>query len=314
MSKHSLLLTMLITCTALFCSASPASAQPWRVGTWKTAQTYQPYFYEQFSEGQEVRVFPFTNPADQKAALLAGSLDMTGTTLAHAIASASRGEPIVIVAALCNKSSALVVGKDSSVQEVRDLKGLRIGYVPGTMHEILLREVLARNGLDSRRDVSLVRVDFFDMGLALARNDIDAFLSGEPFPSLAVHQGYGRILAHPYFDDSIGPINAAMIVARRTVEQRPDLVQRMVDVHVRATKHLLDNEEEWLQAAADFGTPLEVLRLAAENIELAWEMNETFIRQVAALGRRMLELGLIEREPDYDRLIDPRFVARFAAE
>ena len=214
MFKCSWMFIFLMIGSALTGSGFHASSQPWRVGTWKTAQTIQPYFYERFAGGQEVRVFPFTNPADQKAALLAGSLDMTGTTLAHAIASASRGEPIVIVAALCNKSSALVVATDSSVQEAGDLKGLRIGHVPGTMHEILLREVLARSGLDPRRDVALVRVDFFDMGLALARGDIDAFLSGEPFPSLAVHQGYGRILAHPYFDDSIGPVNAAMIVAR----------------------------------------------------------------------------------------------------
>jgi len=42
----------------------------------------------------------FTNNSSQKTALLAGSLDMCGTTLAHAIHSASRGQPIVVVAAL----------------------------------------------------------------------------------------------------------------------------------------------------------------------------------------------------------------------
>ena len=65
------------------------------------------------------KVFPFTNPADQKTALLAGSLDMTGTTLAHAIQSAVMGQPVVVVAALCNKCSALVVRKDGPVQTDR---------------------------------------------------------------------------------------------------------------------------------------------------------------------------------------------------
>jgi NitT/TauT family transport system substrate-binding protein len=283
-------------------------AESWRVGTWKTAQTIQPFFYEQFAQGHSVDVFPFTNPADQKAALLAGSLDMAGTTLAHAVVAASRGEPVVVVAALCHKSSALVVGHNAPVQDIAQLKGLRIAYVPGTMHEILLREALVRNGLDPRQDVTLMRVDFFDMGLALARGDIDAFLSGEPFPSLAVHHGYGRVLSHPYFDDSIGPINAALIVARTTVERRPDLVQRMVSTHARATRHLVAHQDEWLAEAARFGTPLEVLRIAAANMELAWAMDQAFIRQVAALGARMLELGFIDREPDYERLIDLRFV------
>ncbi len=113
------------------------------MGTWKTAQTIQPFFYEEYlPQGDRLALFTFTNPADQKTALLAGSLDMCGTTLAHAIQSASMGQPVVVVAALCNKASALVVKKDGPVTTEADLKGKKIGYVPGTMHEILLRETL----------------------------------------------------------------------------------------------------------------------------------------------------------------------------
>jgi NitT/TauT family transport system substrate-binding protein len=84
-----------------------------QVGTWKTAQTIQPFFYNRFlAPPDSIQIFPFTNPADQKTALLAGSLDMCGTTIAHAIHSASLGQPVVLVAALCNKCSALVVKKD----------------------------------------------------------------------------------------------------------------------------------------------------------------------------------------------------------
>lgn len=111
-------------------------------------------------------------------ALIAGSLNICGTTIAHAIHSVSQGQPVVVVAALCNKCSALVVKKDGPVRQVSDLKGKKIGYVPGTMHEILLRETLTPNGLNPNRDVRLNRVDFFDMGMALVRGGIDAFLSG----------------------------------------------------------------------------------------------------------------------------------------
>ena len=137
-----------------------AAAETLRVGTWKTAQTIQPWFYQDAIEGQDrVQVFAFTNPADQKTALLAGSLEMTGTTLAHAIQSAAMGQPVVVVAALCNRCSALVVAKNGPIRSVAELKGRKIGYVPGTMHEILLREALLREGLQPDRDVRLVRID-----------------------------------------------------------------------------------------------------------------------------------------------------------
>ncbi|MBU1275753.1 MAG: NrtA/SsuA/CpmA family ABC transporter substrate-binding protein [Proteobacteria bacterium] len=293
----------------LLAAGRPALAQsPWRVGTWKTAQTIQPFFYQQFLPGQKLEVFPFTNPADQKMALLAGSLDMCGTTLAHAIHSASRGEPVVVVAALCNKCSALVVQKDSPIQSIKDLAGKKIGYVPGTMHEILLREALTKNGINPNKDVKLVRVDFFDMGLALARGSIDAFLSGEPFPTLAVLQGYGRILAYPYYGGGVGAINAGMLVTKETIDKHPQLVAALVAAHAASTEYLKTHPKQWLQRAATFGTPLKVLEKAAPNMELAWNMDQGFIKRVRALGGRMKALGIISREPDYHKLIDLSFV------
>lgn len=288
---------------------SSLAAEKVPVGTWKTAQTIQPFFYQQFlPESLQAEVFSFTNPADQKTALLAGSLKMTGTTLAHAIHSASLGQPIVIVAALCNKCSALVVRKDGPIQSAADLKGKTIGYVPGTMHEILLRETLVRNGLSPEKDVKLVRVDFFDMGTALATGGIDAFLSGEPFPTLAVSKGYGRVLSYPYYGESIGTINAGMIVKRSTIKENPQLVADLVLAHAKASQYLTQHQDEWLKAASEFGTSLDILQLAAVNMELGWNMDDNFVRQTKALGQRMQELGIISRQPDYDRLFDLSFV------
>lgn len=303
------LLAMALTCLLL--SALPAWTAELRVGSWKTAQTIQPWFYKDVVEGKDsVQVFAFTNPADQKTALLAGSLEMTGTTLAHAIQSAAMGQPVVVVAALCNRCSALVVAKDGPIQTVADLKGRKIGYVPGTMHEILLREALLREGLQPDRDVRLVRIDFFDMGTALAQGAIDAFLSGEPLPSVAIEQGYGRLLTHPYYDETVGTINAAMLVTRRMIEEQPDTVQQLVTAHARATETLRQDRDRWLGRAEEFGTPRRVLELAAGNMELAWRMDAAFVERVKALGARMQALRLIERQPDYDQLIDLRFVDR----
>ncbi len=295
-------------------SASYAFAGNLKVGTWKTAQTIQPFFYHKYMTDNECRVFSFTNPADQKTALLAGSLDMCGTTLAHAIHSASLGQPVVVVAALCNKCSALVVRKDGPIHKIADLKGKKIGYVPGTMHEILLREALTRNNLSPDRDVRLTRVDFFDMGIALSKGAIDAFLSGEPFPTLAVSQGYGRILAYPYYDDTIGTINAGMMVTRKMIQKRPDLVKELVRAHANSTIYLKNNKELWLRRASSFGTDLAILEKAAANMELAWKMDQTFVDKAKALGSRMQALKVIKRQPDYDRLFDLSFVKQISSE
>ncbi|HPJ96090.1 MAG TPA: NrtA/SsuA/CpmA family ABC transporter substrate-binding protein [Syntrophales bacterium] len=278
------------------------------VGTWKTPQTIQPYFYQDFiTKHRPVEVRPFTNPGDQKNALLAGSLDFTGTTLVQAILSAARGEPVVVVSSLCMKCSALVVGKKSGILKTGDLKGKRVGYVPGTMHHVLLFDTLARAGL-TRKDVQLIRVDFFDMVTALSHGQIDAFLSGEPYPTMALLNGTGRILAYPYFGDSIGTINAGMLTTRDMIRNNPDRIQELVTAHVRATAYLKFHPEAWLRRSRSFGYDAQVLERAAKNIELSWDMDKTFILHTKNLALRMKELGIIERLPDIDALIDIRFV------
>jgi NitT/TauT family transport system substrate-binding protein len=215
-----------------------------------------------------------------------------------------------VVAALCNKASALVVRKDGPIQIIADLKGRKIGYVPGTMHEILLRETLQRNGLSPETDVTLVRVDFFDMRTALAKGAIDAFLSGEPFPTLAVDQGFGKILSYPYYGESVGTINAGMLVTRTMIARHPDVVQKLVNAHARATDYLKGNQQQWLERAAAFGTPLRILEQAAPNMQLAWFMDDDFINKAKVLGERMQALGVIDHQPDYTALFDLQFVKK----
>lgn len=288
-----------------------AGNQVVRVGTWKTPQTIQPWFFQQFMpEGYTVEIYTFTNPGDQKTALLAGSLDFCGTTWVHAVTSAAAGEPIVCVASLCEKASALVVRKDGGITSVEGLRNKNIGYVPGTMHEVLLRETLTRAGLDPQRDVKMMRVDFFDMGLALSRGDIDAFLSGEPYPTLAVADGYGEILAYPYYDESIGTINAAWITTQKMIEEQPEMIQALVNANTYASLYLMQNTDQWLEQAMEFGVKAEIFHESIQNIMLAWEMDEDVMRKVKTLAERMEALGMIRAQPDWDLLFNTAFVAQ----
>jgi NitT/TauT family transport system substrate-binding protein len=127
---------------------------------------------------------------------------------------------------------------------------------------------------------------------------------------MAVDQGYGEILSYPYYDESIGTINAGMLVRRETIEKHPELVARLVKAHVQATEYLRAHPDEWLKRASSFGAELRVLKKAAPNMELTWRMDADFVNKARALGQRMEELGVIRKQPDYDLLFDLSFVNR----
>ena len=300
-----------IASTSNATSSVKAEAVKMTVGTWKTAQTIQPFIYDKFAnKGETVEVKPFTNPGDMKTALLAGDLDFTGTTWATAIMAASKGEPVKVVAAMTEKCSALVVEKDSDIKTTKDLKGKTIAYVPGTMHHILLLEVLNKAGLDTAKDVTLKKIDFFDMGQALASKSIDAFLSGEPFPSIAEIDGYGRVLEYPYFDDSVGYINAAMLTTEDEIKNEPEKIQRLVDMHIQASKYYMEHKDEWIDRAAEFGTEKKYLEKAKDNMALAWDLTDDTKTKVKKLAEKMKELSIIDNVPDIDALIDTSFLEK----
>ena len=146
------------------------------------------------------------------------------------------------------------------------------------------------------------------MGQALASGSIDAFCSGEPYPSIAVEEGYGKILEYPYYDDSIGYINAAMITTEDEIKENPEKIQELVDKHVKASKHLMASKEEWINKAAEFGTEKKYLEKSTENIELSWDITPETVEQVKKLAERMKELGMIEKVPDIDAMFDLSFL------
>lgn len=298
------------------CSSSQsANGVKTKVGTWKTAQTIQPFFYDKYlPKGHQAEILPFTNPGDMKTALLAGSLNLTGSTVVTAITAAAKGEPVVIVSSLCSKASALVVRKDSGIHSVSDLKGKKIAYVPLTMHHILLLETLKRAGLDPQKDVELKRIDFFDMGQALSQGTVDAFCSGEPYPSDAVTKGFGKVLEYPYYDDTVGKINAVMITTKDQIKKNRTAIQQLVTAQAKATEALKADPKSWLDKAAEFGTDRTVLEAASKNIDLTWNIDKTYIAQARNLAERMKDLGIISQVPDMNQLFDASFVGQASKE
>jgi len=53
---------------------------------------------------------------------------------------------------------------------------------------------------------------------------------------------------------------------------------------------------------------MEILTRAVPNMELAWDMDASFVRKARTLGKRMQALGVIDRQPDYGKLFNLSFV------
>src|SRR5438270_9902368 len=80
-----------------------------KVGTLKLIHGITPYFYEKFlPPGFKVEVIPFESPTDGKNAVATGTVDFGIYGLAAATLGGANGEPVVVVAAACNRGMAAV--------------------------------------------------------------------------------------------------------------------------------------------------------------------------------------------------------------
>ena len=278
-----------------------------RVGTLKLMHGITPYFYEKFAPaGVKFEVIPFETPTDGKNAVVTKSVDFGVYGLAAATLGAAAGEPVVIVAADCNRGMAVVVRADGKIDSVKGLAGRKVGILPGSTQEVVILDRLKAEGM-TIKDISPVRVSFSEMATALERGDIDAFVGAEPGPSISVARGVGKVLEYPYSTPT-GSLNMVMTTHADTVKGKAELIRMFLKVHREATEFAMSNRSAFVEMQEKkLGLDNKVVALAAPNIELTWKMDDDWVTRARYYGSQMLDKKQIRQLPDYTSFINPNF-------
>ncbi|PAZ13656.1 aliphatic sulfonate ABC transporter substrate-binding protein [Streptomyces sp. SA15] len=144
----------------------------------------------------QVKWAEFEGAAPLYQAVQAGAADTTYSADLPALQALSGGVEFKNVAALKNdgRHVGIVVGKDSGIDSVKDLKGQKVvvSSAKGSISEYLLANVLRRNGLD----YSDVRVQYLlptDAQAAFASGKIKAWATFGLYQAVGLEQG-GKLL------------------------------------------------------------------------------------------------------------------------
>lgn len=264
---------------------------------------YQDFLPEQY----RINIAYFTAPADQVAQMTQGAMDFACTGLTIATVAQEQGQPINVVANLATRGTAVVVGTESGIESVEDLRGRKVGYFPQSIHDILMRLTLEQAGLDPNEDVELVRINLQEMPAALCRGDVDAFVGNEPNSTVAVIDGCGEVLLYPY-DNPVGTVNVGILSTKTLAERDPALVQALVNAHAQAVEVLKADPERWADlASGNWGYDREAALQSFENIELNWEISDEWIANYQALAEQLKEVGLLTTEVDVSNIVNRQF-------
>lgn len=199
-------------------------------------------------EGVDVEVAGIFNAGpEEMTAFASKSLDMGYLGVAPSATGLANKSASVKAVALANaEGSSIVVRKDSSIKEVKDLQGKTVA-IPGysSVQDFLLRKALEGAGVDPRK-VNIIVIKPPEMIVALGAKQIDAFIAWEPHPSKAVTMGIGKVLIS---SGMIWKDHPCCVVAVDNAfrQDNPETVKSFVRAHVKATEYIRKNPDEALR-------------------------------------------------------------------
>lgn len=193
-----------------------------------------------------LRFQPFEKGPEVIALMREGKVDVTVIGDLPVIEAASRGEARIL--GLARQGYISIVGPKG--RTVADLKGQRIGFVPGTSSHFGLLQALAEARL-TEQEVKLVPTPIGEIADALVSGRIDAFSLHEPIPSGVVAR-YPDRFAAIYKNLS----SAYLIATPKVLESDPELRNHLAAALVRAVRWMrkdranLQLAARWAQQAA----------------------------------------------------------------
>ena len=204
----------------------------------------------------------------------------------------------------------IIVGKDSNIQKIRDLKGKKVGVLAiGSIQDIMLRDALAKEGILG--DVDILAINLASIPQAVASGQVDAGFTAQPFVSEAVVKGYGRVLAWAE-DLPVGSKNMFInvLVARDGfARNNPELVKDLLKIHIEATEYIKNNPEKAAEiASAKLGTSLEVEKESIKHIGFSSTPSQENIESVLVFADALKGAGTIKNSLTRDDVFDLRYI------
>lgn len=135
-------------------------------------------------------------------------------------------------------NDGLIVKPDSDIKSFADLKGKKLGHVPGIQWRTISRYMVRSAGLDPDKDVTLLDLAVGMQVPAVVGGSVDATLSLEPVGSVAVASGQAkRAITNPVAQVIADPFYSGVsLLTVKFLKERPQVARKVVEVIDEATK------------------------------------------------------------------------------
>ncbi|MCK9151260.1 ABC transporter substrate-binding protein [Methanobacterium alcaliphilum] len=296
-------------------------------------------FWNIFAPGEQNVIKVAYLPTDHNAALLVGKNNKTyeknglnvktvqintGSNIVDAVASGdvdigyagitpvmqgiSKGVPIKVVGAVNLEGSGIVVEPNSNITRTADLKGKKIA-TPGvsSIQQILLLYELQKYNI-TPEEVNIISINVYNIPSSLAAHKVDAYISYEPFVSLAPYRNIGKVLI--YSNDILKDHPCCVIIAsEKFIKENPQELDKFLKIHQQSTQYVNTHPNETANIInAELITNLEIEAFSLTHIKFVSSIDKSFQKKVLEFAEIEKNLGYLNKNLTAEDIFDTQFL------
>lgn len=261
--------------------------------------------------GIKLDIKTFGGDAKMQQAMVAGEIDI-GLGSGPGMGFLAKGVPSTVVGVIANQplSMGLVVGKNSKLKDVKDLKGAKVGISTNASLTYWLARKLSDLQGWGKEGIQTVPLGALPSNIAaLQAGQIDGFIISAAVGHQLARKGEGRLLLR--FGDYIGKFYTHVIFASdKLIEEKPDLVKRFVQGWSDTVKFMKENKPDTVRYARKVtGYDQDIQSAEYDDMMDMMSVDMKFDREaLEVVADSFVEMQILKEKPDMSKLFTERFL------
>jgi NitT/TauT family transport system substrate-binding protein len=211
------------------------------------------------------------------------------------------------------KTARVMARKELKITKVADLKGLKIGNQVGSSTGNTFVDIIAPRAGLKKSDYQEVKMDVNEMVAAAAAKSIEAFVTVDPYCSIAEAEGIATTVVSLYDYD---PMPVFMAATPEFIEKNPQVVVEYLRAWLEVGKELKQNPRKAGDVIYGFFTSKgytmsrETFSKAMANVEVDVGFPtdvRTYLQQISEGLFKEKKIGAI---PDWNKALRPQFMEK----
>jgi aliphatic sulfonates family ABC transporter substrate-binding protein len=262
--------------------------------------------------GANVKVLKFDSGKTVRDSMISGRIDIGTLGTTPFIVGAAKGDIVALATvAYAGRTDSVVAGAKTNIKSVKELKGKRIASQVGSSTDYIFQnKIIPAYGL-KKGDYQIVNTKFRDQVAALAAGSVDAFAGVEPYPSVAVLDGIGRVLVN-YSKYDMLPVWLA--INQPVLEIHPKEVVAFMKGWLMAVKTFKDDPKHVAKIVWESYTSqgYTIKEDAIDSMMGKFDVNPNYVKGLKHYLNQqaevLLKAGRISKIPDWDKVLNHKIL------